>query len=74
MSDPTAPPPFEKLALGFGVAIAAATYVYWTLLGFERGEGWTSVAASRALVGLGGACVLAVILRLAVYLNAGDRP
>lgn len=70
---PAPPPPYEKLALGFGAALAALAYAYWTYLGLARGEGWTSVGASRALVVLGGTALLALVLRLAVWANS-ERP
>ena len=70
---PSAPPTYEKLALGFGVLLAALAYAYWTWVGFARGEPWSSVAASRALVVLGGTALLALVLRLAVFVNS-ERP
>lgn len=69
---PAPPPPYEKLALGFGVAIAAIAYVYWTSVGVARGGGWSSLAASRALVILGATVLLGLVLRLAVWANS-DR-
>ena len=66
-------PPYEKMALGFGAALAAIAYGYWTYLGYARGEGWTAVGASRALVVLGASALLALVLRLAVWVNS-ERP
>ncbi|HIG75721.1 MAG TPA: hypothetical protein EYQ24_14420 [Bacteroidetes bacterium] len=66
------PPPFEKLVLGFGTAIAAVTYLYWTYVGVSAGEGWTSEPAARAFVVLGASTVLALVFRLAVFVNT-DR-
>lgn len=65
-----APPPYERLVLGFGAAIAAVSYLYWTSVGMDRGDGWTSLPASRALFALGAAVILALVLRLAVRLNS----
>lgn len=48
----------------FGVGIALAAYVYWTVVGLERGEGWTDVPALRALFVLGSVCLLAGLLRI----------
>ena len=62
-------PPFEALVLGFGVAIAVAAYVYWTAVGASRGDAWSSVPASRALVVLGGTLVLALVLRMALWVD-----
>lgn len=56
--------PPERLVLAFGLGIAAVAYVYWTAVGIDRGEGWTGVPSMRALVALGGAGVLALLLRL----------
>ena len=70
---PDAPPPYEKLVLGFGAALAAVAYAYWTVLGFDRGDDWTQTAASRALFILGASVLLAVVLRLALYLNSERR-
>ena len=66
------PPPFEKLVLGFGTAIAAVTYLYWTYVGVSAGEGGTSEPAARAFVVLGASTVLALVFRLAVFVNT-DR-
>ncbi|OZC02151.1 hypothetical protein [Rubricoccus marinus] len=65
-----APPPYEKLVLGFGTALAALAYAYWTAVGMDRGEGWTSTPAVRALFILGASAVLALVLRLAVRINS----
>ena len=70
---PPAPPPFEKLVLRFGSVIAAAAYFYWTYIGYASGEGWTSNAAARAFVVLGATALLALVFRLAVYVNT-QRP
>ena len=55
--------PSERLVLAFGVGIAGAAYVYWTVQGLRLGVGWTSVAALRAAVPLGATLLLAVLLR-----------
>ena len=55
--------PSERLVLAFGVGIAGAAYVYWTVQGLRLGVGWPSVAALRAAVPLGATLLLAVLLR-----------
>ena len=65
-------PSFETLVLVFGTSIGLAGWAYWTRLGFARGEGWTSVGSSRALVVLGATVLMALIFRLARHLE--DRP
>ena len=70
---PPDPPPFEKLVLGFGSLIAASAYLYWTYIGFTTGEGWTGNPAGRAFVVLGASALLALVFRLAVYVNT-QRP
>ena len=56
--------PTERIVLWFGIGIAAAAYLYWSALGFSRGEGWSSVPALRALGALAGITLLTVLLRL----------
>lgn len=48
----------------FGVGIALAAYIYWTVVGLGRGEGWTNVPSLRALFALGSVILLAVLLRV----------
>ena len=73
MSTPPETPPFEKLVLGFGSLIAASAYLYWTYVGVSAGEGWTGDPAARAFVVLGASALLALVFRLAVYVNT-ERP
>lgn len=70
---PPGPPSFEKLVLGFGSAIALLAYLYWTYVGISAGEGWTGAPAARAFVVLGASALLALVFRLAVYVNT-ERP
>ena len=56
--------PSERLVMWFGVGIALAAYIYWTVVGLGRGEGWTGIPAFRALFVLGSVSVLAVLLRM----------
>ena len=63
-------PPYEKLVLGFGVALAAVAYVYWTAISASRGDALGATAASRALFILGASALLALVLRLALYVNS----
>lgn len=56
--------PSEHLVLRFGVGIALAAYVYWTVVGLRRGEGWTTVPSLRALFALASVILLAVLLRV----------
>jgi len=56
--------PPERLVLMFGAGIALAAYVYWTVIGLGRGEGWTDIPALRALFVLGSVGLLAGLLRL----------
>ena len=66
--------PSERLVLAFGVAIAGAAYVYWTVQGVRLGLGWTSTASVRAAVALGGVLLLALVLRAAKRVNRRDDP
>lgn len=56
--------PSERLVLGFGIGIALSAYIYWTVVGLNRGEGWTNVPSLRALFALGSVILLAVLLRV----------
>ena len=56
--------PSEHLVVMFGLGIALAAYLYWTVVGLDRGEGWTDVPALRALVVLGSVGLLALLLRV----------
>lgn len=51
--------PTERLVLGFGVAIAAATYAYWT---WELPQ-LSALPAARAGFGLAAVLLLALVLR-----------
>lgn len=48
----------------FGVGIALAAYIYWTVVGVSRGEGWTDAPALRALFVFASVALLAGLLRL----------
>lgn len=66
-------PSLERLVLAFGLGISVAGYAYWTWLGIDRGAGWTSAGAERAVVTLGATMLLAMTLRLAGILSAPDK-
>lgn len=61
--------PYERLVLGFGVALAAAAYVYWMAVGVRYGEPWAATAALRAASVLAATLLMALVMRAAVYLN-----
>ena len=66
--------PTERLVLGFGAAIAAAAYAYWTARAVGLGLGWTSTASLRAGVVLAAFVLLALVLRFAAHTNRQDPP
>ncbi len=68
---PTPPPVyrFDRLLLIFGLAIAACTFAYWTMLEYERFGRWMGEGLLRAVVVLGAMGVLAVVFWLAQWLE-----
>ena len=56
--------PSDRLVVMFGVGIALAAYIYWTVVGLGRGEGWSDIPALRALFVLSSVCLLALLLRV----------
>lgn len=65
---PAAPPvktPLEKLVLPFGLAIAVAAFVFWTVLGYLRFGVWVHEGLLRAVVALGAVLLLAGVIRCA---------
>jgi hypothetical protein len=58
-------PRYDQLVLPFGLGIAAATMLYWTLWEFDRYGVFVGEGVVRAAVGLGAVGVLALVLRLA---------
>ena len=72
-------PPSDALVLGFGVAIAAATYAYWTVIEWGRAGALTSLPAQRAGIALAATLLLTLVLHVARALDdgrsgGGDRP
>lgn len=61
--------PTEQLVLGFGVAIAAATYLYWT---WEL-PSLSSLPAERAGFGLAAVLLLALVLRAVRAVDERNR-
>lgn len=66
--------PSDALVLGFGVAIAAATYVYWTVLEWSRAGAVTSLPAQRAGIALAATLLLTLVLHAARALNDRGEP
>jgi hypothetical protein len=65
--------PLHRLVLPFGLAIAAATFVYWTVLGYLRVGAWTSEGLFRALFALGAILLLALVLRCVRWVEDRDH-
>ena len=61
--------PTERLVLGFGVAIAAVTYAYWT---WEL-PALSALPAQRAGFALGAVLLLALVLRAVRRVDERDR-
>ena len=65
-------PPFYKLVLPFGLALAAAALTYWTALDRLHFGVWLPDGLVRAVVVLGAVLLLAGVLRLAQWLTERD--
>lgn len=61
--------PVSQLVLPFGLLLAAATFAYWTLLGYARFSVWTTEGLFRAVFVLGAVLLLSGILRLARWIT-----
>ncbi len=62
-------PRFDQILLPFGLGIAAAAFVYWTALGYSHYGVFTGDGAFRAAFALGAVGLLALVLRLAQWVN-----
>ncbi len=56
--------PLHQLVLPFGLVLAAATFAYWTVLGYLRFNSWTPEGLFRAVFVLGAVLLLSAVLRL----------
>ena len=61
--------PLHQFVLPVGLALAAATFAYWTVLGYVRFNAWTSEGLFRAVFVLGAVLLLSGILRLARWIT-----
>ena len=66
--------PLYKLVLPFGLALAAAVFAHWTVLGYQRDQVWTPDGLLRAAFVLGVVLLLAAVLRFAEWFTARGGP
>ena len=66
--------PFHKLVLPFGLVLAAATFGYWTALGYRHFDAWTPDGLFRAVFVLGAVGLLSGVLRLAEWFTGPGDP
>ena len=64
--------PRYTLVLTFGLVLAAAAFVYWTVIGYAHFDTWTPDGLFRAVFVLGAVGLLAGVLRLARWLTDPD--
>ena len=66
--------PLHRLVLPFGLVLAAAVFVHWTVVGYQRDHVWTPDGLLRATFVLGVVLLLAAVLRFAQWFTERTRP